>query len=111
MRTSSTAARGAGERKFYASDPVSQDQLGWGVALQGDRALVGNEPAAFPGRVARAYLYSVPELGLYPCPREVGEGEVLTLATLGGLPAAPVYVALVDVGAPVFVPARVRGLR
>ena len=91
-----------GERKFYASDPLRQDYLGWGVAVQGDRALVGNEPAAFPGRIARGYHYQVPELGLYACPQELDVGDTLSLTTMGGKPFAPALLALVDLGGPLF---------
>lgn len=92
-----------GEREFHASDPIANDQLGYGLALQGERAVVGNEPAAFPGRLARGYLFQVPELGLYASPRSLAEGEALTLSTHGGKPGAPVLVALVDLGGPLFV--------
>ncbi len=51
--------RWGNERKLLASDPVKQDQLGVGVALEGDVGVVGTDVAAFPGRVGRAYVFDV----------------------------------------------------
>ena len=89
-------------REFVASDPQYQDQLGMAISMNGDQVLVGNEPAIFPGRPARAYLYDAHELAVYAKPKSAGVGEDVTLTVCGGMPGTGVLVGLVSIdGSPI----------
>ena len=92
-------------RRFVAGDPQYQDHFGVSVAVDGNLVVVGNEPANYPGRIGRAYVFDAHELALYAGPKSPYPGETLTLTACGGMPGGVAMLAIVAVnGVPTLIP-------
>jgi hypothetical protein len=87
------------ERKLTPSDGRDRDLFGAAVATDGDWAIVGSEPTYHQGA---AYLFTVAELPFIATPKSVAPLAPITLECCGGQPGAPVLLAVVEVGVPMF---------